>query len=106
MRYRRIFRKESKQNQITFSQVLWLGYKSFYTYMLKFIKFDEKHLKKIQSFTKNSEYLTCDLSAGVLYMWQNVYNSEFAIYNETLIIKCNFKNRPIYILLFCNRGRF
>ncbi|MBR3805010.1 MAG: GNAT family N-acetyltransferase [Clostridia bacterium] len=61
--------------------------------MLKFTKFEEKHLRKIQSYTKNSPYNVCDLSAGVLYMWNDVYNLSFSEFDETLILKCHFKNK-------------
>lgn len=61
--------------------------------MLKFITFEEKHLKKIQKYTENSPYKVCDLSAGVLYMWNDVYNLAFAEFENTLILKCCFKNK-------------
>ena len=61
--------------------------------MLKFSPFTEKSVKKIQKYTKISPYRVCDLSAGVLYMWNDVYNLSYAIYNETLILKTNFKNK-------------
>ena len=60
--------------------------------MIKFKKINENNLKQIQKHTKESEYLVCDLSAGVIYMWDKVYNPEYAVFNQTLIIKCNFKN--------------
>ncbi len=61
--------------------------------MIKFANFDDKSLKKIQKYTKKSPYKVCDLSAGVLYMWNDVFNLSYAVYNETLILKCNFKNK-------------
>lgn len=61
--------------------------------MIKFKKINENNLKQIQKHTKESEYLVCDLSAGVIYMWDKVYNPEYAVFNQTLIIKCNFKNK-------------
>lgn len=67
--------------------------------MLKFKIFDEKSVKKIQRFTKLSPYLVCDLSAGVLYMWNAVYNLEYAVYNQTLVLKCNFKNKKTVFFL-------
>ena len=67
--------------------------------MLKFKTFNEKSVKKIQGFTKFSPYTVCDLSAGVLYMWNAVYNLEYAIFNQTLILKCNFKNKKTAFFL-------
>ncbi len=61
--------------------------------MLKFTPFDDKSVKKIQKFTQKSPYRVCDLSAGVLYMWNEIYNLSYSVYNETLILRCNFKNR-------------
>ncbi len=67
--------------------------------MIKFKDFDDKSLKKIQMFTKNSPYRVCDLSAGVLYMWNDVYNLNYAVFNNTLILKCNFKNKKTVFFL-------
>ncbi|MBO7214642.1 MAG: GNAT family N-acetyltransferase [Clostridia bacterium] len=61
--------------------------------MLKFTAFSEKHLKKIQGYTANSPYRVCDLTAGVLLMWNDVFNVSFAEYDDTLILKCCFKNK-------------
>lgn len=61
--------------------------------MLKFTSLNEKNLKKVQCYTSASPYLACDISAGVLYMWNDVFNVSFAIFNDTLILKCNFKNK-------------
>lgn len=61
--------------------------------MLKFTLLNEKNLKRVQKYTKDSPYLVCDISAGVLYMWNDVFNVSFAIFNDTLILKCCFKNK-------------
>ena len=61
--------------------------------MLKFKTFTEKDIKLIQRYTEKSQYYICDLSAGVLYMWNDVYNLSFCEFDDTLILKCNFKNR-------------
>ncbi len=61
--------------------------------MLKFTILTEKNLKRVQKYTKDSPYLVCDISAGVLYMWNDVFNVSFAIFNDTLILKCCFKNK-------------
>ncbi|MBQ3234951.1 MAG: GNAT family N-acetyltransferase [Clostridia bacterium] len=67
--------------------------------MLKFKKFTEKHLKFIQKYTKLSPYYVCDLSAGVILMWDDVFNVSFAEHDQTLILKCNFKNKkPVFFL--------
>ena len=66
--------------------------------MLKFKDFNDKSLKRIQKFTKSSPYRVCDLSAGVLYMWKDIYNLQVATFNNTLILKCNFKNKKTAFL--------
>lgn len=60
--------------------------------MLKFLPLDDKSIKKIQKYTKNSSYRVCDISAGVLYMWNDIFNVSYSVYNKTLILKSNFKN--------------
>ncbi len=61
--------------------------------MLKFKTFTEKDLKLIQGYTEKSPYLVCDLSAGVLFMWNDIFNLSFAEFDSTLILKCCFKNK-------------
>ena len=67
--------------------------------MLKFKDFNDKSLKRIQKFTKASPYRVCDLSAGVLYMWKDIYNLQVATFNNTLVLKCNFKNKKTAFFL-------
>ena len=67
--------------------------------MLKFKDFNDKSLKRIQKFTKSSPYRVCDLSAGVLYMWKDIYNLQVATFNNTLVLKCNFKNKKTAFFL-------
>ncbi len=61
--------------------------------MLKFTTYTDDKLKKLQKYTQKSPYRVCDITAGVLYMWKDIYNLSFAIFNDTLILKCNFKNK-------------
>ena len=61
--------------------------------MLKFLPFENKCLKKLQKYTMQSPYYNCDFSAGVLYMWNDIYNLSYAEYNSSLILKCNFLNK-------------
>lgn len=68
-------------------------------YMLKFLPFTDKCLKKIQKYTEKSPYFNCDFSAGVLFMWNDVYNLSYAEYNSTLILKCNFLNKKTVFML-------
>ena len=61
--------------------------------MLKFTNFTDDKLKKLQKYTLKSPYRVCDISAGDLYMWKDIYNLSFTIFNHTLILKCCFKNK-------------
>ncbi|MBR6737233.1 MAG: GNAT family N-acetyltransferase [Clostridia bacterium] len=67
--------------------------------MLKFKKFTENSIKRVQKYTKNSPYLVCDLSGGVLFMWNGHYNLSYAEYNNTLILKSNFKEKQTAFFL-------
>ncbi len=55
--------------------------------MLKFKKLETKDFNKIQNYIKNSEYKVCDLSVGVMLMYNDYFNYEIAYYNDTLIVK-------------------
>lgn len=66
--------------------------------MLKFKKFSLNSVKRVQKYTKSSPYLVCDLTGGVLYMWNDVYNLEYAEFQGALILKSNFKNK--YVAFF------
>ena len=67
--------------------------------MLKFTEFSNDKLKKLQKYTAKSPYRVCDISAGVLFMWKDIYNLSYAVYNDTLILKCNFLNKtPAFFL--------
>lgn len=65
--------------------------------MLKFKKFNENAIRKIQKFTAQSGYLLCDYSGGVLYMWNDHYNLSYATisspsHGETLVLRSDFRN--------------
>ena len=60
--------------------------------MLKFRKFNEKSIKLVQKYTSKSNFLVCDLSGGVLFMWNDHYNVSYAVYNETLILRSDFSS--------------
>ncbi len=60
--------------------------------MLKFKKVEDKDIRFLQKFTQDSPYLLCDYSAGVIYMWKHYLKHEYAILNDTLIIKTGETN--------------
>ena len=55
--------------------------------MLKFKKLERKDFNKINEYIKNSEYKVCDLSVGVMLMYNDYFNYEIAYHNDTLIVK-------------------
>ena len=55
--------------------------------MLKFKKLNEKNIKEIQNFTKNSKYPLCDYSGGVIFTWYSKYNPSYAISGDSLFVK-------------------
>ena len=54
--------------------------------MLQFTKL-EKNVKIIEPYIKQSEISFCDISLGVRFMWGDEFIIEYAIYNDTLIMK-------------------
>lgn len=54
--------------------------------MLKFTKL-EKDVIKIKDYIDRSEISFCDLSIGMKYMWRDEYVVDYAIVNDTLIMK-------------------
>ena len=46
----------------------------------------------IRDYLQNSSIEFCDLSLGVKFMWQDEYLIEYAIYNDTLILKESCKS--------------
>ncbi len=54
--------------------------------MLEFIKL-EQNVLKIKDYLNLTDGKICDLSVGVRYMWRDEYVNEYAVYNDTLILK-------------------
>jgi len=54
---------------------------------MHFKKVELEDYKKIQPYFDNQPYLMCDYSFGALYMWRDLYQTEFAIENDVLYIK-------------------
>ena len=55
--------------------------------MIDFHRLLYKDIYKIQNYTKKSKYPFCDYSGGVIFTWYLGYKVEYAIYNDTLILK-------------------
>lgn len=54
--------------------------------MLQFTKLD-KNVINIKSFFENTNNKVCDNSVGTKFLWRKEYKNEFAIFNDTLILK-------------------
>ena len=65
--------------------------------MITFTKVTAKDLRKIQSYTKNSNYPPCDYSGGVIYTWFSRCDVAYAIYNDTLILKTNGNYQAFFL---------
>lgn len=61
--------------------------------MLKFKNFTIEDYKTVTAFRQNSDMRTCELTAGVLFMWRNFYRPSFSVYDDTLIIKCRLRGK-------------
>ncbi len=66
--------------------------------MLEFKRLTSKDIKLVQNFTKNSNYPLCDYSGGVIFTWYLNYNSSFAIFEDTLILKFGKKPNERFLL--------
>ena len=55
--------------------------------MLKFTRLDEKNIFEIKDYLTEYGGEFCDLSVGVKYMWRDDFKIDYAIYNNTLIMK-------------------
>lgn len=54
--------------------------------MLKFIKLNEE-VNFLRPYFEKSRVQFCDLSVGVRFMWRNDFIVEYAVFNDTLILK-------------------
>ena len=54
--------------------------------MLNFLPLEDKE-EILDKYFQNQKDRFCDLSIGVKYMWRREYSVEYAVYNDTLVIK-------------------
>ena len=55
--------------------------------MLKFTKLEKEYIFEIKDYLIQYGGAFCDLSVGVKYMWRDDFKIDYAIYNNTLIMK-------------------
>lgn len=63
-----------------------------FNFNMKFTRIEE-NVNQIKSYFERSEISFCDISAGVRFMWGEEYVVEYAVVNDTLIMK---ENGPDY----------
>ncbi len=54
---------------------------------MQFTRLDENNIEQIKEYLLRSEIFFCDISFGEKFMWRNEYVIDFAILNDTLIMK-------------------
>lgn len=54
---------------------------------MEFKKLDLQSLKLFSDFFESQPYKICDYSAGAVYMWREFFDSQYAIFDDTLVFK-------------------
>lgn len=60
--------------------------------MLKFQKITADSAEIIRSFLEREGVRLCEYTFGVKYMWKDVWDSEYAVFGETLVFKENYED--------------
>jgi len=63
--------------------------------MLNFKKFQIDDYKTVTAFRQDSDMRSCELTAGVLFMWRDFYRPSFAVFEDTLVVKCSLYGRRV-----------
>jgi len=58
--------------------------------MLDFVKLDLNDIGEIKHYFEYSESRSCDYTVGGVFIWRDYYETEYAIFNETIIFKEKF----------------
>ncbi len=62
--------------------------------MISFKPIELKDIKVIKGFLKSEYSMSCEASFGTLYIWRNVYNYQYAILDDCLVIMSKDGNNP------------
>ncbi len=54
---------------------------------MQFVRLDENNIEQIKDYLAQTKISFCDISLGVKFMWRNEYKIDFAIIDDTLIMK-------------------
>ena len=66
--------------------------------MINFKKIEKEDFKQINKYLLLDKTKSCEKTGGAIMMWRDFYAIEWAIYNETLIIKYNNEETPFYLI--------
>ena len=66
--------------------------------MIKFKKLEKDDFEAINKYLLLDKTKSCEKTGGALMMWRDFYAIEWAIFDETLIIKYNNEEIPFYLL--------
>ena len=67
--------------------------------MLDFAKLTLEDIDIIRPYFEFSRSRICDNSVGTVVMWRECFDTHFAFYDDTLILKmCSFDGRPVFSL--------
>jgi len=84
--YREIIEKLGQNGDILF-------YRDFRTDLLSFKKITLNDIDIIRGYFSYSSNNTCDHTVGSTFMWRDFFSMEYAIYNDTLIVKLKVQHK-------------
>lgn len=64
--------------------------------MLRFEPFSFDALKRVLPYIKSNTSLNSDISAGGIFMWQEGYDVQFCVWNDTFIMRENIGEQPAF----------
>ncbi|MBR4030763.1 MAG: DUF2156 domain-containing protein [Clostridia bacterium] len=67
--------------------------------MIEFKKLSLDDFEKLKPFFETNPSKICDNTIGTLFMWRHFFDTEFAIFNETLVLKLKYMdNKPAFMM--------
>ena len=65
--------------------------------MIKFKKLEKEDFKTVNRYLLLDKTRSCEKTGGALMMWRDFYKIEWAIFEDTLIIRYNNEEKPYYL---------
>lgn len=67
--------------------------------MIEFKKLSLDDFEKLKPFFETNPSKICDNTIGTLFMWRHFFDTEFAIFNETLVLKLKYTDdKPAFMM--------